>query len=106
MSKIMTLTDLKQSDEQKIKNTIMTLNNQVRDLKIDEFKNKRYISALEEQIKQLSKQLKQLNQKPQLDIVGVLKELNDATVKERGLTKEEIDKLDKQIEQKIKELML
>ena len=75
------------------------------DLKINEFKNSRYIEALEAQIKELSTQLKQLKQEPKFDLTTILREINDDTLKARGLSKKEIDDLDKEIEQKIKGLI-
>ena len=101
----MTLTELKQNDENKIKTTILSLTNQIRELKINEFKNSRYIEALENQIKELSTQLKQLKQEPKFDLTTILREINDDTLKARGLSKKEIDDLDKEIGQKIKGLI-
>ena len=101
----MTLTELKQNDENKIKTTIVSLTNQIRELKINEFKNSRYIEALEAHIKELSNQLKQLKQEPKFDLTTILREINDETMKARGLSKKEIDDLDKEIETKIKGLM-
>ena len=101
----MTLTELKQNDENKIKTTILTLTNQIRELKINEFKNSRYIEALEAQIKELSNQLKQLKQEPKFDLTTILREINDETLKARGLSKKEMEDLDKEIETKIKGLM-
>ena len=101
----MTLTELKQNDENKIKTTILSLTNQIRELKINEFKNSRYIEALEAQIKELSNQLKQLKQEPKFDLTTILREINDETMKARGLSKKEMEDLDKEIETKIKGLM-
>ncbi len=101
----MTLTELKQNDENKIKTTIVSLTNQIRELKINEFKNSRYIEALEAQIKELSNQLKQLKQEPKFDLTTILREINDETMKARGLSKKEMEDLDKEIETKIKGLM-
>lgn len=105
MSKIVTLTDLKHDDEQKIKTTLGVLQKKINQLKIDEFKNKRYIEALEKQVKDLSKQLKEIKQEPKLNLVNILREVNEDTMKEQGMTKKEIEDLDKEIEQKIKGLM-
>jgi predicted nucleic acid-binding Zn-ribbon protein len=101
-----TLTDLNNRDDDKIKTTIIQLSTQIKNLKVDEFKNKRYITALEEQIKKLSIQLKEINQKPKFDITSILKEINEESVKEKGLTKEQILQLDNDIEKKIKMLMI
>ena len=100
-----TLQDVKNDDEQKIRNTINTLSNKIKELKINEFKNKRYINALEEQIKQLSTQLKELKQTPKLDLTAILRDINETTAKEQGMSKSDMEALDKEIEQKIKSLM-
>ena len=54
-----------------------------------------------QQIKELSKNIKY---QPKLDMVSILKEVNDNTMMERGLTKKEIDEFDREIEQKINDI--
>ena len=100
-----TLQDVKNDDEAKIKNTINTLSIKIKELKINEFKNTRYINALEEQVKQLSAQLKELKQTPKLDLTSILRDVNETTLKEKGMSREEIKAFDEEIEQKIKSLM-
>lgn len=106
MSRITTLTDLKQNDTDKIKATMLTLRDTINKLKIDEFKNKRYISALERQIVELSNQLKSLKETPQIDLVSILREINDDTIKNSNMTKSQILELDNEISQKIKNLLV
>jgi hypothetical protein len=106
MSRIMTITDLKNNDDNKIKSTILSLSNQIKNLKVDEFKNKRYIEALENQIRLMAAKLKELNQKPQVNILDILKDINEQTAKEKGMTKQDIKELDEDIEAKLKLLMM
>ena len=106
MSRIMTITDLKNNDDNKIKSTILSLSNQIKNLKVDEFKNKRYIEALENQIRIMAAKLKELNQKPQVNILDILKDINEQTAKEKGMTKQDIKELDEDIEAKLKLLMM
>lgn len=102
---ITTLKDLKHDETHKIKTTISTLTKQITSLKIDEFKNARYITALENQIRELATQLKEVKQTPKLDLTSILKEINEDTQKKNGMTDLEIKAMDKQITQKIKNLM-
>tara|TARA_R110000822_G_C14917864_1_gene451027 strand:+ start:210 stop:518 length:309 start_codon:yes stop_codon:yes gene_type:complete len=102
----MTITDLKNNDDNKIKSTILSLSNQIKNLKVDEFKNKRYIEALENQIRLMAAKLKELNQKPQVNILDILKDINEQTAKEKGMTKQDIKELDEDIEAKLKLLMM
>jgi hypothetical protein len=102
----MTITDLRRNDENKIRTTITSLSNQVKTLRVDEYKNKRYINALEEQIRKLATQLKEIKQEPKIDITSILKEVNEDALKSRGLTKQQIQEVDDDIQQKIKSLLL
>ena len=105
MSRIVTLTDVKKSDETKLKETIETLVNRINDLKINEFKNKRYITALEYQVKELMSQLKKAKSTPRFDLTSILKEINNNTLQSHGLSNKEIEEFDKEIEQKINKLL-
>lgn len=106
MSKIITLTDLNNTKENKIKKTIMELSTQINTLKISKLKNKRYIEALEQQVRNLAVQLKDIKQEPKFDLTTILRDINNETMKERGLSKKEIEDIDNEIDQKIKSLMI
>ena len=107
MSRIMTLTECKANDEAMIKNTIIELNKKILELKVDEFKDKRYIEALESQVKTMNEQLKKFKVEAQpINFTSILKDVNDNIAKDRGLTKQQINDIDEDIKKRLSKLMI
>jgi len=85
-----------------LKAYVLELTKKLSEANLSEFKDKRYITALENQIKKMSSQLKE----PSGDFTSMLRELNNATIKDRNYSKEQIEALDLEIDKKINDLLI
>jgi len=124
MSRIVTLQDLKQTEKQralvdadffkqevkKYEELCMQLADELKQTKIKSFSNEHYIKELEENYKDAMKKLKELNLKPQINIMKpnggseFIKNMKDYLTKDLGLSEQDIQKIKEENLRKIRSL--
>lgn len=124
MSRIVTLQDLKQSEKQrelvdadffkqevkKYEELCMQLADELKQIKIKSFSNEHYIKELEKNYKDAMKKLKELNLKPQINVMKpnggseFIKNMRDYLTKDLGLSEQDIQKIKEENLRKIRSL--
>jgi hypothetical protein len=102
MSKIMTLSKIRENDENKLKSVIHDMASKIKGLEMNKHANKKVLSAFKEHILQLRQQLKDLNEKPKIDFKDIIKTANETIIQDCNFSQHELKEIDDLVNEELK----